>query len=91
MPHGVGDPRDYLAGLGLTERQVEFVLQFVARHGSLFEAWGVPKRVVELVRSLRASSGCSIATRLGGRRCCVFGSLIFNSPFALATPSWMVA
>ena len=71
--------------------QAAFVAKFVARHGSVFEAWGVHPRIVRLMRNMHAASwivygdlDSAICVRIGGRQGCVFGSMVFNSPYALA-------
>ena len=65
--------------------QLNFVTNFIARHDS------VHPRVIRLVRNLHASSWvtygsleCAIIVKVGGRRGCVFGSMVFNTPYALA-------
>ena len=64
----------------------EFCDQFIARHGSLFKVTGV-----QLVCKLHASSwvtygwlDSAIIVRVGGRQVCVSGSMVFNTPYALA-------
>ena len=71
--------------------QLNFVTSFIARHGSLFEVSGVHPRVIQLVCNLYASSWVTygslksaIIVKVGGRQGCVFGSMVFNTPYALA-------
>ena len=87
----VTDVSRHLRDLGLTVSQLNFVTRFIARHGSLFKVFGVHPRVVQLVCNLHASSWVTcgslesaIIVRVGGRQGCVFGSMVFNTPIALA-------
>ena len=91
IPPGVTDVSKHLRDLGLTETQLNFVTGFITRRGSLFQVMGVHPRVVQLVCYLHASSWVTygslesaIIVRVGGRQGCVFGSMVFNTPWALA-------
>ena len=91
IPPGVTDVCKQLSDLGLSGSQLNFVTSFVARHGSLFEVIGVHPRVIQLVCNLRASSwvtfgslDSAVIVKVGGRQGCVFGSMVFNTPHALA-------
>ena len=91
IPPGVTDVNKYLSELGLSMSQLDFVTSFIARHGSLFEVIGVHPRVIQLVCNLHASSWVTygslesaIIVKVGGRQGCVFGSMVFNTPYALA-------
>ena len=77
--------------LGLSVSQLSFVTSFIARHGSLFEVIGVHPRVIQLVCNLHASSWVTygslesaIIVKAGGKQGCVFASMVFNTPYALA-------
>ena len=85
------DVSKHLSDLGLSMSQLNFVTSFIARHGSMFEVIGVHSRVIQLVCNLHASSWVTygslesaIIVMVGGRRGCVFGSMVFNTPCALA-------
>ena len=56
IPPGVTDVNKHLSDLGLSMSQLNFVTNFIARHGSLFEVIGVHPRAIQLVCNLRASS-----------------------------------
>ena len=91
IPPGVTDVNKHLSELGLSMSQLDFVTSFIARHGSLFEVIGVHPRVIQLVCNLHASSWVTygslesaIIVKVGGRQGCVFGSMVFNTPYALA-------
>ena len=91
IPPGVTDVSKHLSDLGLSMSQLNFVTSFIARHGSLFEVIGVHPRVIQLVCNLHASSWVTygslesaIIVKVGGRQGCVFGSMVFNTPYALA-------
>ena len=90
-PAGATDPRAYLKSLGLSDDQAEWIATFVAQHGCLFEQWGVDPKVVRLLKNMHVQSWFScgdvdeaIATRVGGRQGCKYGSPIFNSTFSVA-------
>ena len=81
----------HLSDLGLSVSQVNFVTSFIARHGSLFEVIGVHPRVIQLVCNLHASSWVTYGSlefativKVGGRQGCLFGRMVFNTPYALA-------
>ena len=85
------DPRAYLMSLGLSDDQAEWIATFVSQHGCLFEQWGVDPKVVRLLKNMHVQSWFScgdvdeaIATRVGGRQGCKYGSPIFNSTFSVA-------
>ena len=86
------DVNKHLSDLGLSVSQLNFVTSFIARHGSLFEEFGVHPRVIQLVVcNLHASSRVTygslesaIIVKVGGRQGCVFGSMVFSTPYALA-------
>ena len=82
IPPGVTGVSKHLSDLGLSMSQLNFVTSFIARHGSLFEVIGVHPRVIQLVCNLHASSW--VIVKVGGRQGCVFGSMVFNTPYALA-------
>ena len=91
IPPGVTDVNKHLSDLGLSMSQLDFVTSFIARHGSLSEVIGVHTRVIQLVCNLRASSWVTceslqsaIIVKVGTRQGCVFGSMVFNTPYALA-------
>jgi len=91
FPSGCSDPSDHLRSLGLNERQVAWIVEWLSVHGSQFERWGMSPKVLALVKNLHSRSWFSygsvdsaIRIRKGGRQGCVFGSTVFNTPFALA-------
>ena len=78
---------------GVTDvnKHLNFVTSFIARHGTLFEVIGVHPRVIQLVCIPHASSWVTfgsqksaIIARVGGRQGCLFGSMVFNTLYALA-------
>ena len=75
----------HLRDLWLTVSQLNFETSFIARHGSLFKVIGVPPRVVFYTLTY-GSLESAIIVRVGGRKGCVFGSMVSNTPYAL--PSW---
>ena len=90
-PSGVDDPSQYLASLGLSSEQAEWIAAWVARHGCLFEQWQVCPKVIRLLKNMHAASWFSfgdvdsaVATLIGGRQGCKFGSMVFNGTFSLA-------
>ena len=90
-PAEATDPRAYLKSLGLHDDQAEWIATFVSQHGCLFEQWGVDPKVVRLLKNMHVQSWFScgdvdeaIATRIGGRQGCKYGSPIFNSTFSVA-------
>jgi hypothetical protein len=90
-PADVLDYRQYLSELGLDVEQLEWVIAFVAKHGCLFEKWGIPRKVINLIKNLHSRSWFSygdldsaITVRVGGRQGCKFGATIFNSAYSLA-------
>ena len=90
-PAEATDPRAYLKALGLADDQAEWIATFVSQHGCLFEQWGVDPKVVRLLKNMHVQSWFScgdvdeaIATRVGGRQGCKYGSPIFNSTFSVA-------
>ena len=91
IPPAVTDVDKHLSDLGLSMSQLNFVTSYIARHGSLFEVIGVHPSVIQLVRNLHASSlvtfgslESAIIVKVGRRQGCVFGSMVFNTPYALA-------
>ncbi|CAK0908178.1 unnamed protein product, partial [Prorocentrum cordatum] len=91
-PAGADDPRAYLASLGLQPRQADWIATFVAVHGCLLEEWGVPRKVVRLLKNMHAQSWFSygdvdeaVATREAG----IVLSLASDSlpPWTQAAPS----
>ena len=90
-PAEATDPRAYLQSLGLSDDQAAWIATFVSQHGCLFEQWGVDPKVVRLLKNMHVQSWFScgdvdeaIATRVGGRQGCKYGSPIFNSTFSVA-------
>ena len=86
----VRDQRRHLIQLGLTSRQVDWVIEFVAMHGPMLQSWGVREHTIKMIRLLHSSSwfayadlDSAIITRVGGRQGCQFGSTIFNSAYAI--------
>ena len=91
IPPGVTGVNNHLRDLRLSVHQLNFVTSFIAPRGSLFEVIGVHPRVIQLVCNLHASSWVTygslesaIVVKVGGRLGCVFGSMVFNTPYALA-------
>ena len=92
IPPGATDVSKHLSDLGLSMSQLNFVTNFIARHSSLFEVIGVHPRVIQLVCNLHASSWVTygsmesaIIVKVGGRQGCVFGSMVFNTPYAVGS------
>ena len=83
-------PNEYFASFGLAPDQVSWVMEFVSVHGPLMKQWGVPDKVVRLVKNLHSMSWLSygdidtaVSVRLGGKQGCKFGSTIFNGSYSV--------
>ncbi|CAK0824114.1 unnamed protein product [Prorocentrum cordatum] len=90
IPHYCACPSTYLAGLGLRAHQVDWIVEFIAVHGPLMQRWGVPEKIVRLLKNLRSKSWLSsgdvdtaVSVRLGGKQGCKHGSAIFNGSYSV--------
>ena len=89
-PAYASDPREYLRGIGLNPEQVEWIAEYVAKHGSVLEQWGVDKKVIQLLKNLHACSwftfgdvDTAVEIRVGGRQGCKFGATVFNCAYTI--------
>ena len=90
FPRGVTNSFEYLRGLGLSEEQAAWLLEYLATYGSLFEQWGVDQKVIALIRNLHANSwfaygslDTAIVVRVGGRQGCKLGAIALNSAYGV--------
>ncbi|CAK0788322.1 unnamed protein product, partial [Prorocentrum cordatum] len=90
IPHDCAYPSTYLAGLGLRAHQVEWIVEFIAVHVPLMQQWGIPEKIVRLLKNLHSKSWLSygdvdtaVSVRLGGKQGCKYGSTIFNGSYSV--------
>ena len=82
--------RDDLVALGLCVTAVDFILEQVSLHGSVFERWGVDPLILAMCRDLHTNTwfqygslSSVILTKRGARQGCKIGSLVFNASYAI--------
>lgn len=82
---------DYLISLGVPASAAQIVADYVDKHGTVFQQFGVDEKVAALINAIRThtwfkygslESVVSFAT--GGRQGCKLGGVLFNAVYAQA-------
>ena len=89
--HVRGDRLAYLVTRGLSHTEASWICDYIEKHGTAFEQWGVSPKVSALVNGLHSKAWASygecdsyIVSTTGGRQGCKLGGIVFNEAYALA-------
>eukprot|EP00973_Karenia_brevis_P046073 6382332-Karenia_brevis.AAC.1 len=76
--------------LGLSQYAAEYIVEYIDSEGSILSQWEIDPTALALIADLHNGSWCRVGqmetilvTAKGGRQGCKFGSIVFNSAYAI--------